>query len=156
MTSGTDRSADMYEPVTRTLAGICIAIALPLLLLAVAWLPAIAMSAVDAYGGLRRPGSQSYLAGQRLALEGAIASTALYSASLVVASLYIVMMQNPRPARDRRVWTAGAIVAGCDFFYWTGVSAPWLFLAPPAAVALLSLLGASISARSNHTQSPQS
>ena len=140
---------DVYATVTRTLAAISLIASMPLLVLAAAWLPVIATTIGSYSRDLQRPGSPSFIQSTRLLLENAILSTVLYSAALVMAALYCAMYRDPRPRRDVKIWSVGALVAGCNALYWLG--AGWFFVLP-AIVAVLATFGASISSRAKRTQ----
>ena len=150
--TGHDRAgsiSNMTGRFGRIIAATCLAIALPLLLLAVAWLPAIVLAAIHDYQSLQIAGTPSYHHDMLSSLWRHVLSVIVYASAIGVAVGYVFIVGWPRSSRDRKLWTAGVVVAASDLGLWLPgldfdrhhAAGLLLFAGIPATVAMLSTLG---------------
>ena len=137
----------------RALIVVCLMLAIPLLFLAVLWLPAQAIALTDYARGRTAPGTESFHEGMENGFRSTLASIAIDVAAIVCFCVSLLVLLRPDSRAAAVVWIAVAATASAHLVHLRNahplhdlhsvpLSTLILFWGIPAAIATLALGGA--------------
>jgi hypothetical protein len=139
--------------VGRLIAGTCILVAAPIILIVVSWLPAVVLSVSHYYRALNISGTPSFHRDMASHFKQSIITVCIFAGSVAAWVGYVFIVLEPRPRRDELIWLFGFAITGAYFANNTSSLRSMnrdgllLFGAIPMLVGALSLLGLWVSRR---------
>jgi hypothetical protein len=138
--------------MNRLIAGACVLISAPLMLIAVSWLPAVVLSVSYYYRALNMSGTPSFHQDMASHFRQSMITVGILAGSVAAWVGYVFIATDSRPKRDQFLWLLGFAIIVAYF-----VNAPafrsmnrdgvLLFGGIPMVVGALSLIGMWVSRR---------